>query len=88
MKIKMQKQKGFTLIELCVIIAILGIIAAIVIPVIAGSTNDSKSITNQYLYGLNGLTEVRCVSGYKFIVSQRGFITQVIDSQGHGVACN
>lgn len=89
-----KSKKGVTLIELLVIVVILGIIAAVVIPLVSGNTEDAYINTNQqnlkilqdakerYSIGENGnpATLAAIVSG--------GYITEipvVYDSDGNAV---
>lgn len=81
------KNKGFTLIELMIIIGIMGIIAAVAVSYKYGETLPKKHENRNISFGFNGTTEVRCISGYKFVIGSRGDTTQILDSQGHGVSC-
>jgi len=77
------KQKGFTLIEMmivAVIIVILGLVLFV-------SVNGVKQ-GNEISFGANGLAEVRCVGGYKFVIGPDGQARQVLDEFGKGAKCN
>lgn len=77
------RAKGFTLIELIIGLAIGGVVAYILINFI--SVLDGKSTIS---FGLNGVTEIRCASGYKFVHGADGSVRQVMDEFGKGVRCN
>ena len=76
------KIRGFTIIELMIVIAIIGIISAIALPAILGS-NQGSSIS----FGINGMTESRCIEGYKFVIGEHGQPRQILDEFGKGVRC-
>ena len=76
------KQRGFTLIETTVVIVIVLTVILMAAPFVNG-TGTGNSIS----YGYNGLTESRCIDGYKFIVSQDGGARQIMDELGKGVKC-
>jgi prepilin-type N-terminal cleavage/methylation domain-containing protein len=72
------KQKGFALIELMIVIGII----LMVIGAVNGSTQG-----NTVSWGMNGVTEMRCIDGYKFVVGEHGQARQVMDEFGKGVKC-
>ena len=76
-------QRGFTLIELLIAFTIIGIIILGAIPVLMGSSNPTNNIS----WGVNGMTESRCIEGYKFVVGERGQARQILDEFGKGVKC-
>lgn len=76
------KQSGFTLIELMIVIAILGILVSIGL----GAVNGSRQ-SNTISWGINGMTEMRCIDGYKFVIGDQGQARQVMDEFGKGIRC-
>lgn len=77
------KQKGLTLIELMIVIAIIVIVVAQAAIFLFGDSS-----TRRHSYGINGLAEIRCIEGMKFVVGQRpGSVQQMLGPNGGGVAC-
>lgn len=76
-------QRGFTLIEVMVVICIIMILGAVAVPAIFGKSAGTSNIT----YGINGVTESRCIEGYKFIIGSDGNPRQILDEFGKGVRC-
>lgn len=77
------KQRGFTLIEMMVVVIFILTLGMMIIGVVNGSTQG-----NTVSWGVNGMTEMRCIDGYKFIVGEQGHVRQVMDEFGKGVKCN
>lgn len=78
----MVKQKGFTLIELMVVIVMIGIVGITIVNIIMG-----VGVGTSVSWGINGVTEVRCIDGYRFVVSENGQARQVLDEFGKGSRC-
>ena len=76
------KQRGFTLIEMMVAVVFILCVGMFVINAVNGF-NNAGSIS----FGINGMTESRCIEGYKFIVGQEGQARQILDEFGKGVRC-
>jgi prepilin-type N-terminal cleavage/methylation domain-containing protein len=78
------KQHGFTLIE----IMIAFVIGLTVLMIFAGAVSGyGLGSSNSISWGINGMTESRCIEGYKFIVGQEGQARQILDEFGKGVRC-
>jgi prepilin-type N-terminal cleavage/methylation domain-containing protein len=75
-------KKGFTLMEVMVVIIICGILLLFFSSLIFSSKSG-----NGASWGINGLTETRCIDGYKFIIGYGGQARQIMDSYGKGVPC-
>ncbi len=76
------KQRGFTLIELMVVF----VIGLTVLMMIANAIGFSSS-NNTVSFGINGMTESRCIEGYKFVIGEHGQPRQILDEFGKGVRC-
>jgi prepilin-type N-terminal cleavage/methylation domain-containing protein len=79
---EMKMKSGFTLVEVMIFIAIVGIVVITVFRVGAALTPGSG-----VSIGLNGLTEVRCIEGYRFVISGEGNARQILDEFGKGARC-
>lgn len=73
-------QAGFTLIELLIVIAILGIVAV--------AAANITSTGGKLSWGVNGVTEERCIAGYAHVVGQYGQPRQVLSARGTGIPCD
>jgi prepilin-type N-terminal cleavage/methylation domain-containing protein len=80
----MTTSKGWTLIELMIFIVIIGIVAAIVLPVFNRNTAESTTSTS---WGAMGAVETRCIGGYKYTVDRNG-ARQMLSEFGKGVPCD
>lgn len=76
------KQRGFTLIEMLVAIVFLMCIVTFVMSAVNGFTGNGV-----ISWGVNGMTEIRCIDGYKFVVGEHGQARQILDEFGKGARC-
>jgi prepilin-type N-terminal cleavage/methylation domain-containing protein len=76
------KNRGYTLIEVMIVIIMIGIVGITVASITTG-----VAVGSAVSWGINGVTEMRCIEGYKFIVGQEGQARQVMDEFGKGVRC-
>ena len=76
------KQRGFTLIEILVAIVFLMCIVTFVMSAVNGFTGNGV-----ISWGVNGMTEIRCIDGYKFVVGEHGQARQILDEFGKGARC-
>lgn len=74
--------KGWTLIETMIALAIAGILIAVIFNGGAALSNGST-----VSFGANGMTEVRCINGYQFVIGSGGHARQVLDEFGKGARC-
>lgn len=77
----MRVLKKFTMIELMIV----AMICFIVISVISGAINSKNS---SFSYGINGVSETRCINGYMFVVGSSGSTQQMLNENGGGIKCN
>ena len=75
------KQRGATLIEVMIGIIFALCVVMLGVGAVSGVSNGNVSV------GVNGMTESRCIEGYKFIVDQNGNARQILDEFGKGAKC-
>lgn len=74
--------KKFDLIHKFVAGTIILVFVAIIINLFVGITS------NNVTFGVNGITDSRCVHGFVVMQNQNGSTTQLLDEFGKGVPCS
>ncbi len=83
---KVQNRKGFTLIELIVVIAILSILAGIAVPKLTGFTDKAKKISDeQFSEVLKKTILIELLSGEIKIVNDKENGTIIISNENNGL---
>ena len=78
----MTNQRGFTLIEMMVVFVIIMCVLMLAFGGVS-ALNGNSNIS----VGINGVTESRCIEGYKFVIGEQGQPRQILDEFGKGVRC-
>jgi hypothetical protein len=76
------KHRGFTLVEL-----LIGVVFALIVGTLLLNGASALSGGSTLSFGLNGVTEMRCINGLMFTIDQQGHARQVLDEFGKGARC-
>jgi hypothetical protein len=77
----MKAQKSTPPIDVMIIIA-----SVLMLVIISLSfTNNSGG---GYSIGINGVTETRCINGFRFVITSQGYATQITGQDGKPVPCS
>lgn len=75
-------RQSFNLFNALFIVVFVVIVASLLLNV-AGALTNSGSVS----FGIGGMTEIRCMDGYKFVISGEGQTRQILDEFGKGARC-
>ena len=77
-------QSGFSLVELAIAITFIAIAGIMIFNIGSSFFGNNKSNIS---IGINGLSEVRCIDGFKFVVGSHGQSRQMVNENGGGIRC-